>query len=173
MENGETSNECLLSILLEPNHMEIQGHGMTNQEVTMILYEVLRLHLPTVFFIRTLQKDMKLGNLSLPAVVKVTMPISFIHQDGDDAKQFKPERFSEGIAKATQGQVSFFPFGWGPKMCIGQNFALLEAKIMLSLLLQHFSFDLSPAYAHAPSVICSTLQPKHGAHIVISTISCT
>ena len=136
----------------------------------MILYEVLRLYPPTVFFSRTLQKDMELENLSLPAGVRVTMPILSVHHDcdiwGDDAKEFKPERFSEGIAKATKGQVSYFPFGRGPRICIGQNFALLETKIVLSLLLQNFSFQLSPAYAHAPIVIPS-LQPKYGAHIVL------
>ena len=50
----------------------------------------------------------------------------------------------------TKGQVSYFPFGWGSRICIGQNFALLEAKIMLSLLLQNFSFQLSPAYFITP-----------------------
>ncbi|RDX80996.1 11-oxo-beta-amyrin 30-oxidase, partial [Mucuna pruriens] len=137
--------------------------------VTMILYEVLRLYPPTVFFGRTLQKDVKLGNLSLPAGINVTMPILFIHQDGDiwgdDAKCSN----LKGIAKATKGQVSFFPFGWGPRMCIGQNFALLESKIVLSLLLQHFSFELSPAYSHAPTVILN-LQPKHGAHLVLHNL---
>ncbi|XP_061369239.1 11-oxo-beta-amyrin 30-oxidase-like [Gastrolobium bilobum] len=138
--------------------------------VIMILYEVLRLYPPTVYFNRALQKAVKLGNLSLPAGVLVSLPILLIHQDhdiwGDDAKEFKPERFSEGIAKATKGQVSFFPFGWGPRICIGQNFALLEAKIVLSLLLQNFSFELSPAYAHVPTTLLS-LQPKHGAHIIL------
>ncbi|KAK2354234.1 11-oxo-beta-amyrin 30-oxidase [Trifolium repens] len=105
----------------------------------MILYEVLRLYPPVLYFNRVLRKDMKVGNVLLPAGTQVSLPIILIHQDndiwGDDAKEFKPERFAEGIAKATKGQVCYFPFGWGPRICLGQNFALLEAKIVISLLL--------------------------------------
>ncbi|XP_061353882.1 11-oxo-beta-amyrin 30-oxidase-like isoform X2 [Gastrolobium bilobum] len=138
--------------------------------VTMILYEVLRLYPPLVYFNRAIHKDVKLGNLSLPAGVHVSLPILMIHHDrdiwGDDATEFKPDRFSEGVAKATKGQVSFFPFGWGPRACLGQNFAILEAKMILSLLLQSFSFELSPAYAHAPITVL-TLNPKYGAHVIL------
>ncbi|XP_058761652.1 11-oxo-beta-amyrin 30-oxidase-like [Vicia villosa] len=138
--------------------------------VTMILYEVLRLYPPAVYFNRAIQKDLKLGNLFLSKGTQVSLPILLIHQDhdtwGDDSKEFKPERFAEGIAKATKGRVCYFPFGWGPRTCIGQNFSLLEAKIVISLLLQNFSFELSPTYVHAPTTVL-TLQPKLGATIIL------
>nr|QFS19031.1 cytochrome P450 72A699 [Trifolium pratense] len=138
--------------------------------VTMILYEVLRLYPPVLYFNRALRKDLKVGNLLLPSGTQVSLPIILIHQDndiwGDDAKEFKPERFAEGIAKATKGQVCYFPFGWGPRICVGQNFALLEAKIAISLLLMNFSFELSLNYAHVPSMML-TLKPKNGANIIL------
>ncbi|MED6121612.1 hypothetical protein PIB30_031829 [Stylosanthes scabra] len=110
--------------------------------VSMILYEVLRLYPPALGLTRSTDKEMKLGELTLLEGVHIYLPIVLVHHDiglwGEDAKQFNPERFSKGIFKATNGKASFFPFGWGPRICTGQNFSLMETKLALSLILQHF-----------------------------------
>nr|WAU86878.1 birch protein [Betula platyphylla] len=138
--------------------------------VTMILHEVLRLYPPLTLMNRGVEKETKLGNLIIPAGVMICLPTILVHRDcelwGDNAKEFNPERFSEGVLKATKGQLSFFPFGGGPRLCVGQNFAMMEAKMALSLILQHFSFELSSSYTHAPFTIL-TLQPQFGAHIIL------
>ncbi|KNA02994.1 hypothetical protein SOVF_213360, partial [Spinacia oleracea] len=94
------------------NHLKI---------VNMILQEVLRLYPPVLELQRTVEEDIRVGDVFLPAGVLVNLPILLIQQDeklwGDDAKEFKPERFSEGISKATKGNMSFFSFGWGPRIC--------------------------------------------------------
>ncbi|KAH0660560.1 hypothetical protein KY289_029308 [Solanum tuberosum] len=137
--------------------------------VTMILYESLRLYSPVTTLTRIAIEDITLGEVSLPAGVLVSLPISILHHDkeiwGEDANKFNPERFREGISSATKGQVAYFPFSWGPKICIGQNFAMLEAKIALSMILQTFSFELSTSYTHAPQYSV-TVQPQYGAPLI-------
>ena len=139
----------------------------------MVLYEVLRLYSPLPAVHRRTYKPVELGGVRYPAGVVLALPLLCIHHDrdvwGPDADEFRPERFADGISRASKDSPAFFPFGWGPRVCVGQNFALVEAKMALSTILQHFSFGLSPSYTHAPFPV-STLQPEHGAQIMLKKL---
>ncbi|KAF8728562.1 hypothetical protein HU200_017825 [Digitaria exilis] len=138
--------------------------------VTMILHEVLRLYPPAIVINRKTYKEMEIGGVTYPAGVVFDLPVLLIHHDADiwgsDVHEFRPERFAEGVSKAP---AAFFPFGWGPRTCIGQNFALLEAKVALTMILPRFEFELAPSYTHAPHTVI-TLHPMHGAQIKLKAI---
>ncbi|PWA84927.1 cytochrome P450 [Artemisia annua] len=138
--------------------------------VSMVFNEVLRLYPPGAAVGRMIHEETKVGNITLPAGTHIQLNTLLLHHDrdlwGDDAKEFNPERFSKGVSKATNGQASYIPFGAGSRICIGQNFAMMEAKMALVMILQRFSFVLSPSYSHAPHTII-TLQPQFGAQIIL------
>ncbi|XP_031478161.1 cytochrome P450 72A15-like [Nymphaea colorata] len=138
--------------------------------VTMVLYEVLRLYSPVVMLSRHASKRMQLGHLDIPAGVQLLLPLLFMQHDpelwGEDSNEFNPERFSEGVANAAKHQMAFYPFGCGPRICLGYTFAMMEAKMAVAMILQHFSFELSPSYIHAPCPVM-TLQPQHGAPLIV------
>ncbi|KAI3730595.1 hypothetical protein L1987_61766 [Smallanthus sonchifolius] len=155
---------------------ELDFEGLKNLKIlTMILNEVLRLYSPVVMIIRETHKETKLGNMMIPSGVQLSLAMMHVHHDreiwGDDVNEFKPERFVEGVVNATKGKSSssFFPFSNGPRVCIGQNLAMTEAKTAMGMILQRFSFELSPSYKHSPFPVF-TLPPQFGAHLILQKI---
>ncbi|XP_059629687.1 secologanin synthase 1-like [Cornus florida] len=142
--------------------------------VTMILNEVLRLYPPVIEVTRVTHEDAKFGDLTIPAGVQLMIPTILLHRDqemwGKDAEEFNPGRFAEGISNATKNPFFYLPFAMGPRICPGQNLALLQAKMALAMILQRFSFQLSPSYAHGPFTMLS-LQPQYGAQVVFHKLN--
>ncbi|MQM15064.1 hypothetical protein Taro_047995 [Colocasia esculenta] len=137
--------------------------------VSMIVNETLRLYPPAVALSRRASKNVKLGALDVAAGTEIYIPIIALHHStevwGDDANTFNPLRFSAG--KKPPG--AFFPFGFGPTTCVGQNLALVEVKVALSMILQRFSFTVAPSYVHAPMLLL-TMQPQYGAQMLFHKI---
>lgn len=143
-------------------------------QLTMILNESLRLFPPVPLLVRTTARDhVKLGELDLPKGVGLYMPLVAIHHDpelwGEDFMKFKPERFAQGVGKAGKhhSAAALLAFSFGPRNCVGQAFAMQEAKVVMAMFLRQFQFRLSPSYRHAPRMTFITLPPWHGVPLVI------
>lgn len=141
--------------------------------VGMVLNEALRLYPPGAMILRRSVKEMKLGHMSIPPNTLLLMPIIALHHDpkfwGQDALEFNPQRFANGITQACNTPSVFLPFSTGPRNCVGQNFALQEARLILTMILQRFQFSISPGYKHTP-VASLTLQPQHGMQIILEKL---
>ncbi|RAL52084.1 hypothetical protein DM860_014911 [Cuscuta australis] len=140
--------------------------------LNMVINESLRLYPPASILPRMAFEDLKLGdNLHIPKGLSIWVPVLAIHHSkdiwGEDADEFNPERFA---TKSFSGPGrNFLPFASGPRNCVGQSFALMEAKIILAMLISKFRFEISRSYRHAP-VIVLTIKPKHGVQVILKPL---
>lgn len=135
----------------------------------MVINESLRLYPPASVLPRMAFEDIILGDLYIPKGLSIWIPVLAIHHSeklwGKDANEFNPERFTS--KSFIPGR--FLPFAFGPRNCVGQTFALMEAKIILAMLISRFSFTISDNYRHAPVVVL-TIKPKHGVQICLKPL---
>ncbi|XP_046636787.1 cytochrome P450 4C1-like isoform X1 [Daphnia pulicaria] len=132
--------------------------------------ETLRIYPSVPAFERNVQEDVKIGEYLIPAGTTLQCLTLAIHRNPEffpDPLAYKPERFfpEEAIGRHP---YAYIPFSAGPRNCIGQRFALLESKVVLSSLLRRYKFELSP-YAKPPipsyHVILKSLT---GINLVVS-----
>lgn len=135
------------------------------RQVTAVIQETLRLYPPAGFVFREALNDVKFKNILIPKGMAIQVPIPIVHQNpdvwGPDAHQFHPTRFENGVTGACKSPQAYIPFGAGPRICAGQNFAMAELKVIIAVVLSKFGFALSPKYQHSP-VIKLNLVPRNG-----------
>ncbi|WP_273502620.1 cytochrome P450 [Paracoccus sphaerophysae] len=129
--------------------------------VQQIVQETLRLYPPAAFLSRTARRADTLGGRDVRPGDTVMLPIYALHRHRllwDDPDRFDPDRFAPGVDR---DRFAFLPFGGGPRICIGANFALQEAAIILGTLLARFRFETVPGRVPYPRMIL-TLRPQGG-----------
>jgi cytochrome P450 len=134
----------------------------------MIITETLRVY-PTVWMVgREPVEPVELGGHRIPAGTTVFMPQWTIHRDSrwfDDPESFLPERWEYGLLEKLP-RYAYFPFGGGPRICIGNNFALMEAALLLATIAGRFRLPLAPEAKVTP-MPSMTLRPARGVKVVV------
>ena len=159
-------------------HAEVEGFSNLDfkevsqlKTISMILWESLRLFPPQPIIGRVCTRENVAGGLVIPEKMEIVASLFALHCNrdiwGDNADEFQPKRFANGINKACKNPLAFLPFGSGPRTCIGQSLALLEARVILYFMLKTYSWELSPSYQHSPDITL-TLQPRFGMPIILT-----
>ncbi|CAA0822509.1 Cytochrome P450 734A1 [Striga hermonthica] len=174
-QNQEWQEKARQEIIEVFGQMVPNAKSMTRLKITnMIIDESLRLYPPVPAIKRKVDKQTKLGNLQLPRQMELYISPLALHHDhkiwGEDAHLFRPERFAKGIVMATNNNpVAFMPFGFGPRICVGLDFAKIEAKIVISMILQRYRIALSTTYVHSP-VKVFMVRPQFGVQVIVERI---
>ncbi len=133
-----------------------------------VVSEVLRLYPPAYLLARTAIAPFSIGGYDFGPGETVLMSQWVMHRDAryyDEPDAFRPERWLDGLADRLP-PGAYFPFGDGPRRCIGQGFAMLESALVIGTLAQQFQFRLAPGRPVVPEPLV-TLRPKHGISMTI------
>jgi cytochrome P450 len=139
-----------------------------------VMNEVLRLYPSAPNVQRQARGDIRVDEVTIPNGTNMWIDVVAMHHDkalwGDDVNEFRPERFKDdSIYGGCKHKMGYMPFGFGGRMCIGRNLTFMEYKIVLTLILSRFSFTVSPAYNHSPSILLS-LRPQYGLPLILQPL---
>ncbi len=131
-----------------------------------IVTEAMRLYPPAYGIARQALKPTQVAGQRMRAGAFVIMPTWVVHRDArwfDKPEEFRPERW-DGDAARRLHRFAYFPFGGGPRQCIGNTFAMMEAVLVLAAIGQRFRVSLVPGQTVilAPYI---TLRPEPGIHV--------
>lgn len=136
----------------------------------MALRESMRLYPPVWVIGRRALAPFRLGEYELPADTNVLISQLILHRDAryfPEPLRFNPDRWSPSDPRAASlPRFAYFPFGGGPRVCIGAGFAMMEAVLLLATIAQQFRVQIAPGQkvGMQPTV---TLRPRNGIPVTL------
>jgi len=133
-----------------------------------VLQESLRLFPPAYMMARRNVEPVRYGEYEIPAGATLLSSQWVMHRDArffDQPERFLPERWLNALEERLPPGV-YFPFGDGPRRCIGQGFAMLETALVIAAIAQKFQFRLTRGFPVVPEPLV-TLRPKYGIEMKI------
>lgn len=140
------------------------------QYTSQVIHEVLRLYPPAWTVARNAVADDQVMGYRLPAGAIVMISPYFAHRQAEfwpQPQRFDPERFTPA-AVAARHPFAYFPFSLGPRICIGMQFSLYEARLVLSMLLKRFEIH-STGGAEVGTCAAGTLRPAGALRVRLVT----
>ncbi|CAX22513.1 Putative monooxygenase, Cytochrome P450 [Methylorubrum extorquens DM4] len=130
--------------------------------------ESMRLYPPAWAVGREARCDCQIGGFDVRPGTPILISPWVLHRDPrffDEPEAFRPERWHQGLAQRLP-RFAYMPFGGGPRICIGNRFAMIEAVLILTTLVQRFRFvaDTNEPVVPIPSM---TLRPRGGVRVII------
>jgi cytochrome P450 len=129
----------------------------------MVVTEAMRLFPPAYALGRQAARPSEVAGYPVARGVIVVIPTWIVHRDArwfPAPEAFRPARWSDGLARRLP-RYAYFPFGGGPRQCIGTAFAMMEAVLLLATIAQRFRLALVPGQRVTPTPYV-TLRPEPG-----------
>ena len=134
-----------------------------------VVRESMRLYPPVPGIIREPVKPDIVGGYEIPPGATVRMHQWVVHRDPrwyDDPLAFRPERWTDEMEESLP-KLAYFPFAAGPRRCIGDRFAMLEAQLILATIYQEYHLELVPG-TDLDLMATITARPKHEIPMTVS-----
>ncbi len=160
--------------LLDELNTVLNGRTPTVDDLHQLQYtdrvvtESMRLYPPFWALGREVVEECEIGGYRIPAGANILMAQWVVHRDPrffDDPLTFNPDRWADGLAHRIH-RFAYFPFGGGQRLCLGKEFATMEATLVLATMAQQFKLELAPNFTVRPRPTL-TLRPRDGMQMVL------
>jgi cytochrome P450 len=135
-----------------------------------VITESLRLYPAAWGMARLVVEDHEIAGYPVTRGMGVAMAQWVVHRDPrwyDAPEEFRPERWEDDLLKRLP-RFAYFPFGGGPRQCIGNTFALMEATLILATIARKFRLRLVANHPVVP-LASITLRPRHGVRVILES----